>query len=548
MENERAYKPSSILALLQFNGDKKATCSYLVGKGYGVIKPGVEAKMIKGKAIAHKSLPPNASAAAVAAHSQLVAQIDKQHPHGIFWELEEDHIVINREGLYTVANGLGFRWDVHSEAVVQVRGYFIHRTTEREFFDACKDYIHEEDADLYEDICNAYEAFIQRAGRFSSTRIQILDDSHIIKDTPQTCYKYYLNGYLFITSEAYTLNPYENLAGLIWYDRVQQRNFIEAQPGGKYLQFLQLAAQYDSQPEYLQRIIGFLGHEYKDETTGYIPVLTEQCEDPKQGGGSGKNIFANLFAYATTIKSLPGEQVRYDAAFMQSWDGQRIFCISDAPKNFNFIFLKELSTGTGIHKKLWKDERVVPVTEMPKMVVLTNYSYEVKDGGLRRRIIPLEFTDFFTKCGGVDVHFGCHFPNGWTAEDWIGFDNLVATSIKLWLSGRMKLSNQSLSETGWLKQFDQSYMPITRQFIEENWDGWIAAESSFVSNNDFNAAYEMFLKENNVGKQFSLSSTKMNKALSDWCEKNKYFMRHNVANRVNNITVKGRFFDQEAPF
>lgn len=39
----------------------------------------------------------------------------------------------------------------------------------------------------------------------------------------------------------------------------------------------------------------------------------------------------------------------------------------------------------------------------------TNYSYEITDGGLKRRIIPLEFTNFFTDRGGLDVHFKAHF-------------------------------------------------------------------------------------------------------------------------------------------
>lgn len=547
-ENERGYKPSTALAVLQFNGDRKQAYHHLVSRGYGVIKPNIEARLVKNKAIQHKPLPANASPEAIKKHQEAITLLDTLHPHGLFWELEEERIIINREGLYQVANALGFRYNEPEDAVVQIRGYFIHRVTDREFFDTLKSYIKEEDAELYEDICNAYESFIQRAGKFTTTRIQLLDTTNIIRDTPQTCYKFFQNGYLFITAETYSLNPYENLAGLIWHDRVQPRQFIHGSPGGKYLDFLRLACKYDLQPDYIKSIIGFLAHEYKDETTGYIPVFTEQCEDPKQGGGSGKNIFANLFSHITTIKSLPGEQVRYDAAFMQSWDGQRVFCISDAPKNFNFIFLKELSTGTGIHKKLWHDERVVSVTEMPKMIVLTNYSYEIKDGGLRRRIIPLEFTDFFTRCGGVDVHFGCHFPNGWTLTDWTCFDNIVAESVVLYLSRKMKLTNQSLSETGWLKQFDQSYMAITRQFIEEHFENWCSQPDGYVPNTDFNTQYNAFLLDNNVGKNFSLSSTKMNKALNDWCEKHKYVMTTNVSHRVNGIVSKARQFVPQAPF
>ncbi|MGK3946568.1 hypothetical protein ABK046_50445, partial [Streptomyces caeruleatus] len=81
---------------------------------------------------------------------------------------------------------------------------------------------------------------------------------------------------------------------------------------------------------------------------------------------------------------------------------------SDVPKHFDFAFLKEMTTGEGIMKKLFKNEYNVPVEEMPKFIVLTNYGVDIKDGGVARRVKPgiIEFTDFFTHCGGIDVHFG----------------------------------------------------------------------------------------------------------------------------------------------
>lgn len=537
------YNPSSVLAILRFGGDKKLTYRYLVEQGYGRIKPEVEARLVKKKSIQGKPLPPNASASAKELHTSFLAAITDQHPHGIFWQMEEDRFRISRENLYYVANGLGFRY--WQQSVVHIRGFFIHKVTDRYFFDAMKRYIKEEDADMYIEICDTYESFVQRSGPFSITRIQELDESLIIRDTPQTAYKFFANGYLLITAEKYTLNPYENIAGLIWAEAVQPRQFQSAEPGGKYLSFLQLACQYDEQVQYIQRIIGYLAHDFKDETTAYIIVLTEQCEDPKEGGGSGKNIFTNLLSHTITVKSVPGTQTKYDESFMQSWDGERIFAVSDAPKKFDFSFLKELSSGTGLLKKLYKDETTIANGMMPKFIIQTNYSYEVQDGGLKRRIVPLEFTDFFTHKGGVDVHFGCHFPNGWDLDDWIGYDNTIAACISNWLSGGLKLTNHTLSVTGWLKQFDQSYMQLTREFIEANWETW---KDTFVSNSDFNAVYRSFITENNVQKTFELTSLKMNRALQHWCEKEGYVMRQNITKRENGIMYKGREFLPKAPF
>lgn len=537
------FMPATALAILEFNGDKSKTYQYLVSNGYGIIKPVIEERIVKNKALQGKPLPPNMSLSAIAAHKNIVKQLDEQHPYGTFWELDDEgSVVLSREGIYRVAEGLGFRY--YKQEVVRVIGFFIYKQDERAFYDAVKDYIQEEDADLYEKICNTYESFIQRNGAFSITRLQLLDQSSIISDTQQTAYKFYLNGYVFITSERYTLNPYENIAGLIWQDQIQQRNFIPAEiPAGVYPSFLDLACGDTS---YTRSIIGYLTHQYKDERTAYIIVITEECSDPKQGGGSGKNIFGKLLSYTTSYKSIPGGQVRFDERFMQAWNGERIFCLSDVPKRFDFTFLKEMSAGSGLLKKLFKNEEAIPVQDMPKFIVLTNYSYEVADGGLKRRIIPLEFTDFFTKCGGVDVHFNAHFPNDWTTDDWIGYDNYICQSIQCWLVSGRKLAAPDLTTGGWLKQYDQSYGQLTKDFIEVNWPLWV--KQTFVSLDEFNNTYDTFCRENKVTVKYQLSSIKMNWALADWAKHmgGNFISRGLKWDGVENI--RGKEFYDKAPF
>ena len=152
--------------------------------------------------------------------------------------------------------------------------------------------------------------------------------------------------------------------------------------------------------------------------------------------------------------------------FLQAWNFERVVALHDIPKRFNFGFLKELSTGSGTLKKLFHDERIIDPADMPKLAFSTNYSYEVTDGGLRRRILPLEFTSIlFTRCGGVDAHFGKLFPYDWSTEDWQQYDNWIIYAIQQFLLVAGKLKAPPLTEGGWLKQFDQSHMPLTRTFI-----------------------------------------------------------------------------------
>jgi hypothetical protein len=348
-----------------------------------------------------------------------------------------------------------------------------------------------------------------------------------------------------IDAKSVIFNEYDAISDfLIWAEKIQLRNYHKG-IGGKYVEFLNLATE-PTMSAHIKRALGYLSHDYKDETTGYIIVLTEQCLDPKNGGGSGKNVFCNLLKHTTTYTSKPGAQTKFDEKFFQSWNGQKIFGISDVPKNFDFSFLKEPSTGSFIWKKLFKDEIEVATEDAPKFIVQTNFSYEVTDGGLRRRIIPIEFTNFFTLCGGLDVHFGCHFPKGWSIEDWAGFDNYIAESIQLWLANGRKLLAQPLTITGWRKQFEQTYGAVIMGIISEYWSEWVSLVE--ITNDNFKINCEKHYTENNTPKQYQPSSQRINLALKAYGDKFGVEFESNFSKKINGINQKCRVFCQKTPF
>lgn len=544
LEENHGYSPANLLATLAHGGDKKRLYADLVARGFGSIKQKVEQRLVRQAAINNKPLPANVSQQAVAQLQAEKAEIKEKHPFGIFWIDSEKHgVQIDRELLYRVAEGLGFMiWHNH---IVQSDGRYLDKVKERDFFDTLKAYIKEEDADFYKDICNAYEAFIEKHGKFTISRLPVLDDERILSDTKTAAYKAYQNGILKVTASGSELLLTLDIDKLIWKEDVKPREYRHYD-GGKYVEFLRLAL--GGIDDYLLTCIGYMAHEYKDETAGYIIVLTEECENPQDGGGAGKNVFSNLFRHITSFTNKPGEQAKMDEKFMQSWNYQKIFCINDAPKNFNFSFLKELSTGSGLMKKLFKDESEIPAHLMPKFLVQTNYSIEIKDGGLKRRIKIIEFTDFFTRAGGIDVHFDAHFPNDWNDEDWAGYDTIMAKAIQHWLKGGRKIGNSVLSTGGWLKQFEQSYGAIATGFIKEHIDGWIAA--GYVANESFKSEFESYCAENNTPKHYQPSMNKINDALVEWCKHYEIQYMNQLAYWDGVMTKKRKWFGnkESVPF
>jgi len=535
LQANKGYHPSTILSELGFAGDKSKTYHWLVGNGFGIVKPNVEAQVIKKAALSGGNVPENFSENA---KTQLLAQSEQlreDHPYGIFikYDQDEEKYTVSREAIAKVAKCLGFRY--HEGNLVKINGQVIKYATERDFQDELKAYIHEEDADEYEKLCNIYENFIQKNGKFTIQRLEILDESIILSDSKNISYKFFLNGYVIVTAKEITFKTYDGFEKLIWENKIQQRNYMIGD-GGRFIDYLSHAVIDMDQASL---VLGYLSHEYKDETTGFIIVLTEQCPDPKEGGGSGKNVFCNLLKLTTTYTSKPGAQAKFDEKFFQSWNGQKIFGISDVPKGFDFGFLKEPATGSFIWKKLFKDEMEVDVKDAPKFIVQTNYSYEIIDGGLKRRIIPLEFTNFFTSVGGLDVHYGCHFPNGWSEADYAGFDNFILTSIQRWMQSGNKLKATELTETGWQKQWEQTYGNATG-FIMENWSKWI--EDGYITNSNFKVELEKYFNDNNIVKSYWPSSTKVNSAIESYANKHGYGFKKDFAKRFSNGIFKSRIF------
>ena len=542
LDASRGYNAASFLAIYQFNNDRKETYKWLIEHGYGQIKPAVEKQLIQRAKISGTSVPLNLSKAGLTELETEIEAEKEAHPFGVFWEVDKNgKYSISRILLYNISNSLGLR--LYNDEPVQIIGQFINLLDEGKYFDLLIKYIKEPEKIEYVKICNALEAFLQNSGIYTISRLRPLDLDYVLKDTANTAYKCYLNYILEIKFEEVKILSYSDIdTMLVWQHKVLNRNiqpFSEAPKAYSYIDFLQKAIGLS---EYLCQVIGYLIHDFKDENTGYIITLTEKSPDPKGGGGSGKNIFGNLLRHITTVCTVAGSQIQFNENFLQAWHEERILFMADVPKKFDFEYIKEMSTGYGTYKKLFKDLRTIPPDEMPKMLVNTNFSFDASDGGLKRRIIPIEFTNFFTACGGVDAHYGFMFPGGWTDQDWLGYDWFMAMALQYYFKTKGKIVAAELSSGGWEKQFKQKFGELTYNFIAESIAEWCAIEK--VPNDLFKNQYETFCAENNINRQFQLSSTLMNRAIASYCEKYEIKFESDVQKKENSKNVKYRIFNK----
>lgn len=541
LEPSRGYLPATIIAQLQFGGDKSATYYHLTKEGYGVIKPKIEAAIVHKQAVNGGNLPANLSDAARDQFSQLQAELDENTPYGRFWELGEESVTISREDLYRVAREMGF--GLYNGELIRIEGNIITPAKRDDFYNALKNYIFEEEFDIYVDICNAFEAFLQKSGEFTISRLDQIPTDRIMRDGRGNAYRFFANGFTQITADGATFHNYGEATGLIWGNKISPHTYDAG--AARSTLFRDYLINATGLTDYVKRCIGYLSHDYKSESSGYIIVLTEMVPDPKEGGGSGKNIFGNMFAHTTTVKTVPGSAVKFDDKFFASWNGERIYFLADIPKRIDWPFLKEMATGVGYINKKYKAEYSVDSGDMPKLLLNTNYSYDDTDGGLRRRIKQIEFTNFYTVNGGVDAVHGRMFPDDFTDEDWAGYHHVVEECLIALFQAGGKLESVDLSEAGWLKKFGMNYGELTHTFINDSIENWL--QLGFVSNKIFNEQYQNFCSDNDIQPKYRLAAKSMVSALKEYCARKGVEFEGSSVKFINSISTRGKLFGGGEP-
>ncbi len=553
------YNPSSLLCKEKFNGDWSALSGWLVGQGYGKLKSFVEKDTIK-KAIRDGiELPKNISEQGVKEYKDGLEKKSSKYPYGEFWlELDEGKWEISRQLLYKVSSDLGFR--LHKEKVVLIDGYIIKEVDDRGYFDKLKEYIIGEDwLSVNLELLDVYEEFLQKSGKFTVSRLEVLDIGIVLRSTKKESYKFYKNCYIRIDRENYEVLNYSELSYKVWEKDIKDRHFSFLMPEelkkGLYWEFIKNAIGWS---EYLMKCIGFYAHDHRDEE-GYLIITTEKCENPKDGAGSGKNIFWELFKLTTTFKSTPASMISFNNNLLQSWDYQIIFVLSDVPikkndgKPFDLLFFKDIVTGNATVNKKYINEFSIDISEMCKIGASSNYSFDDSDPGIKRRLRPIEFTDFYTRMGGVRTyHDGKMFPKDWSESDYLLYDNIIAACIQEYLAGDSIIDKVEISDTGWAKKQEQNYKHLY-DFIKGSVDEWVLLGK--VSSKKLNLDYDAFREESNIGR--ALSGFSINKALSEYCEhfkipfvhsyrKSNGEMSDGVVWKENGVGVKGRLFGDEA--
>lgn len=536
----KSYSPSNLLCQLAFGGNKKALYELLVSKGYGRLKNSIEQSIIKSRVLDDKPLPANFSEEGKKKFEQEKENSKQKYPFGTFWKESVAasggmDFKISREDIYSVSKELGFR--KHKEKICFIKDKIISYVTSEFYYNHLKSYIKEDNIDLL----NTYEAFLQSSGEFTIKRLEDLDKSLILRSTKKESLKFFQNCYLRITDVDVEICAYEDVVGLIWETDIKKRDFfrvglIELRKSTYWTFVKNAVGEFN---DYILKCIGFYAHDHRDED-GYMVITTEQCENPEDGGGSGKNIFWSLFGLTTTFKTTPAVLISLNTNLLQSWDGQRIFCISDMPRNFEIAFFKDIITGNATVNKKYINEFEVDIEDMCKVGASSNFSFDNSDPGVKRRVRQIEFTNYYTLMGGVNkANNGRMFPKDWDEIEYLHFDNIMIHAIQKYLAAGNKIDIVSMTDTGWKKQFAQKYNHLY-DFFKINIENWLFFKD--VKNETIKKLYKDYCDENNINLKWQYTAQKMNKALHEFGIHEKIEVKLDYTFYENGITFRGKRF------
>jgi len=523
LESNTGYNPATLYAKFHHNGDKRAAYKNLVDDGYGKLKQNVEMKLAKELAIQGKRPLKSFSENGIKEHERITKEFADNYPYGIFWKVnKEGKPEISYSKFLYVAQCLGYRQ--YRNELVQINGRFIESVETRELIDSMLSYIQGDDQENI-DLLDAFEKFIQTSIKnILSNRIMPLEEEKVISDSANVCYKFFENCIVEITAFEKTLfKTYDEIEGLIFANKVIPRKYDPKDATNNLFEQYLINSTDPARimvSEYIKNILGWLCHDYNSPANIYIIIMTEMVIDPKDGGGSGKNILANMLSRLIGMSIASGSMVKWDDKFFSVWKpSTRLLFVPDLPKQVDWPFLKNAVENPLINKK-YEKEYSVSTEEAPKLLFNTNYSFDDVDGGLKRRIRTIEFTDYYTVRGGVDRVHGKLFPHDWSDEEWNGFIGFMINCIQMNLDNKGKIEQQELSHDGKIKKFISNHGERYYEFFNEYIDHW--CEKRFVSTANFNENLHSFF----TGEK-TVSGTKLNVMLDEFCVLKDIFFNKN---------------------
>jgi len=281
-----------------------------------------------------------------------------------------------------------------------------------------------------------------------------------LRDTKDTAFLFFKNGFLTVTKDSACLTPYAQMPCHIWKRQILSHEYCgayadsagRAELKGDMLTFFELITSrrvYESQPLGVENFkrddaklgaflsaYGYLLHGYKDVTLARAVL----CVDNSLGnigddGRTGKSIYCESLKYLKHVQTENGKTWDIDDRFAfqnVTLDTQVIFVDDIAPK-FDFPALYPSITGDLSCECKNIKKMVIPFAESPKFALTSNNPVKGEGASDLARQWVLPFSRFFSIDYTPEMFFGRRLFADWQDADWQDFFDFAIYCISRFL-------------------------------------------------------------------------------------------------------------------
>lgn len=166
-----------------------------------------------------------------------------------------------------------------------------------------------------------------------------------------------------------------------------------------------------------------------------IAMDGKQAEIGRSDGRTGKSLLGKAVGQVTKVKYYNGKDFATgNRQFI--WHGvdsrTKLVLIDDCQKDFDFEDLFGLISGDWPVNPKNAAPYIIPYSESPKVYITTNHAVTGDGASYTDRQWMLAFSDFYNAEHKPEHDFKTYFFEGWDADQWDLFWNLVAQSLQIY--------------------------------------------------------------------------------------------------------------------
>ncbi|MEN7550102.1 hypothetical protein AAG747_19435 [Rapidithrix thailandica] len=316
---------------------------------------------------------------------------------------------------------------------------------------------------------------------FNATFLENLESFSLplLRDTKDRAFLPFKNGFVTVTAGQVTFSGYWELKDhYLWKLHVLAKEYRPVQDftQGHFYRFIKNISNWENERFWaFVSAIGYLLHNYHTPATSQAIVCIDEAvtDQNTPQGGTGQGLFLQALQHVRNTLCKDGKKFNENDRF--AFQGihylTQIFALDDVKKHFDFDRLHSLSNNGWAVEQKYEPEKWIPPEYCPKMVITSNHIPSLEGTTRKRRLFPLEFSDYYSKMikSGIEQpvvkEHGCtFFSHEWNDTEWGLFYNFIIYCIQYYLrNGLQSYEHKNIALNTFKQKVDPSFFEWAMQ-------------------------------------------------------------------------------------